>query len=262
MKTERRHELRTNELSQQIDHVGDYVKQNAAVLTAVVIVAAAIVGGVFWYVKQQQNTVATAWATLSDRTGTADASQRLDSYQGVANQNLDPVVTVRAWINVGETAMMELFKSKKAEAVAAGEKNYAQIAEDAYSKVRSLASKDPGPLGQAIMGLGLLAERRGDMNRAKQCYQEITEGSLFADSPLKRQAAYRIENMGKWSTPVIFPPPPPPASQPVTSAPAFGPAPGGLPLGAERVSPGEVPEAVRKAAMEARNKATTQPAGN
>ena len=260
MKAQRRQELRTNELSQQIDHVGEYVKQNAAVLTAIIVAAAAIVGGTFWYMRHQQNNLMDAWARLSDRSAATDPAAKIDSYREVANENLDPELTVAAWLRVGETAMAAMYKSSK-DAAAAPDKNYAQTADDAFNKVLSLNPKDKMTVAAANMGLGLLAEDRGDLERAKQSYKKISDDPELADCPIKQQAAWRIENMTSWSSPVKFPPAPPPASQPANSPPSLAPGPGGLPPGAERVSPSEVPEAIRKAAREGLLNPSTQPAG-
>src|SRR5256885_7368303 len=98
MKAERRQELRTNELSQQIDQVGEYVKQNAAILTAIIIAVAAIVGGGFWYVRHQQSNLMNGWAILADRNATGEIGQRIDAFRDVANENLDPELTVQAWL--------------------------------------------------------------------------------------------------------------------------------------------------------------------
>src|ERR1051325_2682403 len=130
MKAERRQELRTNELSQQIDHVGEYVKQNAAILTAIIIAAAAIVGGAFWYIKRQQSSLMNGWAVLSDRNASNEPGQRIDAYRDVANENLDPELTVQAWLRVGEAATMAMYKAPKADAAPAPAKNYPHTAED------------------------------------------------------------------------------------------------------------------------------------
>ena len=259
MKAERRQELRTNELAQQIDHAGDYMKQNAATLATVVILAAAVVTGGFWFIRGKQNARMEAWGKLSQSSAMIDsAAEPLDKYKAVADENLDPALTVQAHLKTGMTAYTELGKAK-----ASGKepgKNYAQIAEDAYTKALGLATT-PLTVGQAMIGLGLLAEDKGDLGKAKEWYQKIAADKKFDESAIKLQAQFRLENIDKWAAPIVFAVPPPPASQP-TSAPIDPGAmtPSGL-ITPTAISAEQVPDAVKNLAKETAKTPTTQPAG-
>jgi tetratricopeptide (TPR) repeat protein len=268
MRAERRQELRTNELAQQLDQAGEYIKQNAPMLTAVVVIAAVIVGGVFWYLGRERSQLMAGWAALSQRNPPADAPPPVDVYKSVADDNLDPTLTVQAWLRVGESALAEMMKSRNpgAPGPPPANRNWAQTAEEAFNQVLNRSPKDAGAMGEALIGLGILAENKGDTEKARQYYRKVMDDSRFADSPLKQQASFRIEHMKDWSASVVFPAPPPPASQPATSAPTSSPTVGPQYMGPEtsspqRVSASEVPEAVRRKVLEAKRSATTQPAG-
>ncbi|MEK6644229.1 MAG: hypothetical protein AABZ08_10000 [Planctomycetota bacterium] len=260
MKAERRQELRTNELAQQIDHAGDYMKQNAATLATVVILATAVVAGAFWFIRGKQTARMEAWGKLSQSSAMIDSAvEPLDKYKAVADENLDPVLTVQAHLKTGMTAYTELGKAR-----ASGKepgKNFAQIAEESYTKALSLATT-PLAIGQAMIGLGLLAEDKGDLSKAKEWYQKIITDKNFDDSAIKLQAQFRLENMDKWAVPVVFAAPPPPASQPTSAAADPGALmPSGL-ITPTAISADQVPDAVKNLARDAAKTPTTQPAGN
>jgi hypothetical protein len=218
MRAERRQELRTNELAQQIDQVGDYVRKNATMLTAVVIIAAGVVGGIYWYASRQTSLKMAGWAALAQRNPPADAPVPVDAYREVAEENIDPVLSAHAWLKVGEAALAEMTKP----GAAASGRDWQQIAEEAYQKVLAPgATNDLSLIGQAMIALGVLSENRSDMTKAGEWYKKLLADSRFADSPFALQAKFRLDGMAHWSSPVVFPPPPPP---PVTSAPTTAPA--------------------------------------
>ena len=109
MKTERRHELQTNELSQQIDQLGDYIRKNANRLIAIGSVVIVLVVAVAWYVKSKQARVMDGWATLSDATLASDPAAAIDRYRNVASESGNTDLTIAAWLRIGETAMSQLF---------------------------------------------------------------------------------------------------------------------------------------------------------
>lgn len=258
MKAERRQELRTNDLAQQIDHAGDYMKQNAATLATIVIVATAVVAAGFWYMQNQKNTRMDAWAKISQRASIIDtAAEPVDKYKAVAEENLDPALTIQAYLKTAQAAYTELGKAKAAGKEPA--KNFAQIAEDAYTKVLGMATA-PLTIGQATIGLGLLAEDKGDFAKAKEYYKKVIDDTRFADSAIKTQAEFRYNNMDRWASAVVFAAPPPPASQPVVADPS-GMTPAGL-VTPQAVAPDQVPESVRNLAKQAAQSPTTQLAGN
>jgi hypothetical protein len=265
MRAERRQELRTNELAQQLDQAGEFIKQNAALLTAGVVIVAVAVGGFFWYYGRERNQLMAGWAALSQRDLPADAPPPLEIYKSVATDNLDPTLTIQAWLRVGTSAMAEMMKSRKS--AAPPDRDWAQSAEEAFNQVLVLSTNNANASGEAMIGLGILAENKADLEKARQHYQKVRDDPRLADSPLAVQAAYRLDHMKDWSASVVFPPPPPPASQPVASqpaasAPAMGPVLGPQAVTAERVPASDIPESVKRAALEgAAKQPTTQPAG-
>jgi hypothetical protein len=209
MKTARRQELRTNELAQQIDQIGDYVKQNMTAFTTVVLAAAVIVAGVFWFMKSRQNKLMDAWSSVGSFEMNEDPGATIDRLQGVIDQNIDRALTAEAIIKMGNVAMMQLVSPNPAAASQPVQRDWAKIADKAFAQIASEYGDRKMAAAHAKIALGVLAENRGEMDRARSWYKQVAEDKSLAESPLLAQAEYRLKNMDEWSAPVVFPPPPP-----------------------------------------------------
>ncbi len=231
MKTERRHELQTNELSQQIDQLGDYIRKNANRLIAIGSVVIVLVVAVAWYVKSKQARVMDGWATLSDTTLASDPAAAVDRYRSVASESGNTDLTIAAWLRIGETAMSQLFAvlPPDSSSTATSKDEWQKQAQEAYEKVLQLSSaRQSTAKGQALMMLGVLAEDRGDFEKAREHYNSIIKNDLYAATPLPMQAEYRLAGLARWSAPVTFPPPSVTAPAPPVETPSvqFDPPPG------------------------------------
>lgn len=248
MKTARRQELRTNELAQQIDQVGEYVRQNAPTFTAVVVGAAVVFGGIYWYVKHRQNELMDAWRTLGQRAILTDKGPAIESYKEVARRNLEPRLTLRAWLKVGETALMENVKSGKGSGKAPSQ-DMLKDAEEAYAIVLASPNADGVAVGEAMIGMGVIAENRGDIAKAKEWYRKAADDARVKSTPLPVEAEHRYALADRWAAIVEFPPPPaPPApllpeatSAPASTQSAAAPAPAPPPASATPTAASAVP---------------------
>lgn len=213
MKTTRRQELRTNELSQQIDQAGEYVKQNAAIFTLVLVIAAALVIGGFWY-KNRQNTIeADAWGKLAAPVENEDAMTVIDRYQAVADEHISDAVTTTALLRVGDFALAEI--ANPTPASEDGSQPGSDVAEltakarAAFQKVIASASDDLTAFGHALMAMGIIEENAGQFDKARQWYDRLAKEKRLANTPFKAEAEYRLAGLDSWSQEVVFPPPPP-----------------------------------------------------
>ena len=242
MKTARRQELRTNELSQQIDQISDYVKQNAAMLTIIVAAAAILTAGGFWYVKGRQNRVMDGWAMLNDAEVLKDTRGAVDKFRDLADENRASALTLAAWLRIGELAMSRV--ANPDSAAASTDPNWAETAASAYTRVLEDFPNDVSAVGLARISLGVLAENKNDFDNARKSYKAILDDSRLADSAYAVQAKYRLAGLDRWSQPVAFAPAPivttapdplmtPPSAVTLpllpTSAPTAGPS-GGVPI--------------------------------
>jgi hypothetical protein len=252
MKTARRQELRTNELSQQIDQISDYVKQNAAMLTIIVAAAAILTAGGFWFVKSRQSRVMDGWAMLNDAEVLKDPRNAVEQFRGLAEENRSKALSLAAWLRIGEVAMS---KVANPDAGAAADASWAETATNAYTRILDVYPNDITAVGLARISLGVLAENKNEMDKARQFYQSVLDDSRLAGSAYAVQAKYRLDNLAQWSEPVVFAPAPIPTTAPdalsmppsaitlpllPTSAPTAGQG-GGVPIALPPVVPPVVP---------------------
>lgn len=214
MKTERRHELQTNELAQQIDQISTYARQNANRLIIFGVAVLVVIIALYWVVKGRQARIMDGWATLSDSSLMADPASAVERFRSVAQDSSDPRLTVSAWLRVGETAMSQIIAgdAKKSDASSAPAPTtsideWKKTAQEAFENVVRLAgSRDSTAKGEALMMLGVLAEDRGEFEKAREYYTRIRDEQQFAMTPLPAQAEFRLKGMAEWSRPITFPP--------------------------------------------------------
>jgi len=210
MKTIDRKELRTNELSQQLDQITVYAKSNAkriAIWAGGAVVLAVLVFGLL---NHRSSQVTDGWAKLGASQAT-DPGDQIREAREVAEADLTPSLTIQAWLRVGVIAMLQTTPSAP---VTATKMDWQKTAEEAFAKVVTLASKDTTARGQALMSLGVLAENAGKSDAAGY-YKKIIDDRQFDGTPFKAQAEFRLKGFEAWLKPVVIapapPPPPPPA---------------------------------------------------
>lgn len=222
MKTTRRQELRTNELSHQIEQISNYLKDHAAVLTAAVVGAVVIIGGIFWYYNHQTSRSSKAWAQLMPTSPDEESSTSMliERYKSVAQEQVSPEITRAAWLKVGNAALSELIPVNK-ESDAETENTVdddkpdrdtlMETAKDAFQEVIRMGDDDLTAYGRSLVALGILEENKRQFDEARKWYQKLVDDDRLENTPFKMEARFRLEGMVGWSEPVEFPPPPPPA---------------------------------------------------
>jgi hypothetical protein len=255
MKTTRRQELRTNELSQQIDQAGVYVKQNAAIFTVVIVAAAALVVGGFWYSSRQDTIESDAWDRLRAPEANDDTMAVIDRYQAVADERVNDALTTTARLRIGDLALSRIGMPPPATEdgpqVGPDAAELTAKARAAFEEIITSAADDLTAYGHAMMAMGVIEEDAGQFDKARQWYKRLTEEERLSSTPFKSEAEYRLAGLDIWSQEVVFPPPPPmemgppapmdldsPPNRPLTS-------PANLPLTSpgtkiERLEPGDI----------------------
>lgn len=224
MKAERRQELRTNELSMQLDLLTEQVRRNFPAIIAAVLGVAVLGGGTYWYIHSSKARVMDAWASLAQPQADSDPLMQIRKLEEIATAGHDASLTAAAWLKVAETALSHymLPTPPTTGGSAKPDPTMLQTARDAYTKALASPALDVAGLGSAMIGLGVIAENQGDFPGAREWYDKVRGDKRLADSPFAEQAAYRLKGMEVWSRPVVFaPPPPPPASMPA-AAPVAG----------------------------------------
>jgi tetratricopeptide (TPR) repeat protein len=212
MDSKERHEMKTNELADWLDHVPGFLKQYQNLLIGLALI---VIGLISWPILNR-------WRQQSDFTAEAAVSEMLDSlemgkYLAVRpNENQQDsaagsfLVTANnlaeqakkapnnnlaaiALIKRGQALRTDLLYRKEiiAEDAAAAQIKQAQ---EAYQQAFDKAVL-PSVKAMAQFGLGICSEELGQFDQAKEIYQKIATEASYAGTPLPMAAEDRIKKM-------------------------------------------------------------------
>ncbi|MGD8786579.1 MAG: hypothetical protein PVJ60_04075 [Phycisphaerales bacterium] len=229
MKSEHRHELKTNELADWLGHLPQWTKQN---LTSILIVLAIVIAVVFFFAW---NSYKQKVAELEKLEFTTLLNQLSSSKMQVLNAQQDggdlsfillqPANNLATFAqNTKNDRMAALALIKRAEALRT-ELHYrpgtvtqqeltAQIsqAEAAYTEAIRKSSADQSLIATAEFGLGLCAEELGNFDKAKQIYKDIVANPNLKGIVALAAAEYRLKTMDDYRQKIVFKPGPPPSA--------------------------------------------------
>ncbi len=227
MRSDHRHELKTNELADWIMHFPDWVKENRTSLigAAAVILVALLIYFVSFYrknvvlarnqvrltklvaeVPQQVNRVANAAMQNNDESYTLlPAAQDLQDF-AVKSSNND--MAALALIQRGAALRAEIHYRL---AEVSREELATQIgkAKESYQQAVDRKPSSPALAAAARYGLGLCEEELGNFDQAAAIYREVAEKADYAGTTAQAEAAYRLKIMDDYKTAVVFQPAPP-----------------------------------------------------
>lgn len=234
MKTARRHELHTNELSQQIDEMLSYTQQHGwRILTAIVAVVVVVVA-IYAFVTSRRGAVENGWAAYMKGPAGSTTAEQIAFYKDLADQDIEPMLTAASLFRAGQAALGESIKPTNGDSQRS---DLLTQADGFYSQVTSRYSNLIVPASNARLAIGVVFENRGDFAKAKDVYEKLTSDAKLKTYPAGIQAVYRLKNLTAWEPTITFPPPPPPPASAPASAPAVTAAPTTQPVGAAPAEP-------------------------
>ena len=245
MKSDHRHELKTNELADWLAHFPEWLKENRMMLVggAVVIVVAA---GVYFRLFYQKSVVsARAQSRLTSLVtqlpsqkgaiarslsqGTDQSYVLLDVARDLkefARSERDDEMAALALIAHAEAIRAELHYRLTDVGKAEIAKQIA-LAQASYQTALERASATPALAAKAQFGLGLCEEELGNFDKAREIYQEVASNADYEGTVGKVEAEYRLRTMDDYKGAVVFKPAPAPAPPtPQASAPVIQLTPG------------------------------------
>lgn len=228
MKSDHRHELKTNELADWLAHLPEWAHQNrtSLAIAAVVVVVAAVV--YFWsfyrrdVVEVRDQTRLTSLVTqISQQIGgvaQAAAQNNDQSYVLVplakdlaefAQNTSDNNMAAMALIERGEAIRAELHYRL---AEISREELTRQIAQAqaSYQQALDRRPSNPALAATAQFGLGLCEEELGNFDQAAAVYREVAQKPEYTGTAAQAAAAYRLKIMDDYKTAVVFKPAPQP----------------------------------------------------
>ncbi len=192
MKTERRHELQTNQLADTLAHWIDAAKPYSRAGLALVV--AVVVGLFAWGYLSAQNTrrEADGWTEYFDALNSRDAR---DSLSDIAARY--PTLPVGQWASLVLADIQLSDGTGRLFAEKADARSELKQATDRYRSVM-LESSEPTILQRATFGLARAHEALGTLEEARKEYSSIAE--QWPDSPFAAPAKERAKDLEQPNT--------------------------------------------------------------
>lgn len=222
MKSEHRHQLKTNELAEWMGNLPQWAKKNTNTIIYISVLVVVVAAVYFWklYEKRvisvrEQLELTNSISQLSQgkaqilqaQTQGVDISyvliQVADNLQNVAQKAKEEQMSALALIKRAEALRTELhyrFGSVNRKDLAA------QInrAKDSYTKAIEKSSTNPSLMAMAKLGLGLCEEELGNFEQARAIYNEIITNADFEGTVAAAQAKLRLHTMADYQQKVVF----------------------------------------------------------
>jgi len=232
MKSEHRHELKTNELAEWIANLPQWARENRRMVIYVSVVAVLAAGSAFWYWRKKN--VGSVQEQIEFTSLIAKLTQNKMQILMAQPQGVDTsfrlIETALALETTAGSAkndqMAALALIKRAEALRAGlhyrqqTVNQTEVqtaingAKAAYIKALDKAGTNPSLTAMAKFGLGLCEEEIGNFDGAEQIYRDLINNSDFEGTTTVARAQRRLETMVDYRKKIVFKPAPIPKQPP------------------------------------------------
>ncbi len=235
MKSERRHELRENELAKDLGIAGEFVKNHLrGLITGLIVFVAALFLG-FALVGQWRESRQNEWVdfyvlSFSTQIDPAESRQNLHGLAEGTSQE-----TLAAWANVriGDLAYVEI-TNKRPDLSDEQLAKLRQEGASAYQTVIDRYGVQARAVAKAYLGLGRLAETFDDFKVARDAYKAAADREVAGARLAAGEALARMNAMGTAPEPVQM------AQRPEPEPPA---EPAGTPAAEPVETPAEQPQA-------------------
>ncbi|MGE5296764.1 MAG: tetratricopeptide repeat protein [Solirubrobacterales bacterium] len=227
MRSDHRHELKSNELADWLANIPDWAQENRKnILTvaAVIVVAILLYVWVFHHgkvvaarnqerltllvtqVPQRINEAMRASAQNGDQTlALSSLGEDLKEFAGdISNDNMAALALIKR----GETIRAELHLRSTD---VGRDELAAQVAkaQDSYQQALNRKPSSQALAAAAQFGLGLCEEELGNFDKAAEIYRAMGQKTEYAGTVAQAAADYRLKIMGDFKAPVAFKPAPP-----------------------------------------------------
>jgi len=224
MKTEHRHELKTNELAEWLMNLPLWAKENIIVIVSV-SAAVVLIAASYFYYRYQKYTVSAQKSSYlteliaqmpqrkleiiqSQSKGTDNSYlliQAADTLQSVAQTTNNNQMAALALIKQAETLRTELHY--RAGTIPPQDlKIQFDKAKASYTEAIDRASGNPSLIAAAELGVGLCEEELGNFTQAQQVYHSIAEDPNFEGTVAAAAARQRLAVMADYEKKIVFKP--------------------------------------------------------
>jgi len=226
MKSQHRHDLKTNELAEWLANFPNWFKENLKTIVygsvGIVIIAGA--GGYFWYTRNiqtaEQRTEFTVLISavpeqkrriVNDQMRGGDASfallQTANQLELVAENTNQDGLAAMAELKAAELLRAELLYRPRPLSPA-DKRRQLNTARRHYNAAIELSESISSLKASARFGLGLCEEELGNFDKARTIYTEIINTEEFEGTTAAYQAKQRLTEMNHYQKRVVFQPRP------------------------------------------------------
>jgi tetratricopeptide (TPR) repeat protein len=225
MKSEHRHELKTNELADWLENLPQWASKNSKTimgLSAIIVVIVALYGWRVYDVNVLQAQRLMNYTTIISNV--ADAKGRAVAYQSMGSDGSylisDNIKDLQNLVDkTGNRNMAALALIKEGEALRAseqyrstesGKEQFAAQINSAKKAYEQAVSKSTNSeiTAAAKFGLGLCEEELGKFEDAKKIYQEIAANPEFAYTTASVSVQIRLKTISDYQGDIVFKPRP------------------------------------------------------
>ncbi len=221
MKTERKQELRTNELGAFLLDANDWAKKNSTqVFGGIVVVLVVVIAFRMFQSSrtESRNAAASSIGGLSFETPEEIGTSFADLDDAI-NSTSDRSVRLTALVRKGAVAMSLVGRD-------GFNPQYLDRAEEAYKEILNDYTNSMPALGAALSSLATIEESRfvQDQDKSRRTTAEnyltrLQNGPMFKGTPFQTVAAERLLNLDEVFKTVEIAPAPPAMAPPATAAP-------------------------------------------
>jgi len=225
MKSDHRHELKTNELAEWLGNLPEWTKENLVTIIAVVVVVV-VAGALYGWRLYSRNVLLVHEEAEFTNLLNQISGGKMQILQGQEAQGRDwsflllqPANNLQAFAKkTSHKRMAAMALIKRAEALRA-ELHYGSVeaqylasqtnlAKASYTEALEKCPTIPSLAATAKFGLGLCEEELGNFGQARQMYQDIAGNSDFENTLAAVQAKRRLETMADYQQNIVFKPAP------------------------------------------------------
>jgi len=222
MKSERRHELATNELADWVVHFPQWFKENQTTVIAAAIVVVGLITYAFFFYSRQDKTEeqkeAMAVARLDHLSrqreivlqGEVQGQDVSNAFLGmagklgsIANETENPVLSALATIKGAEALRTELHYRASVAEPDARKEQLEQIVE-IYRQAMEKAKGQPAIAAMAEYGMALCFEDMQNFAEAEALYNKIAASVEYQGSSFPSRAKLRLKTLEDKKQKVLF----------------------------------------------------------